>query len=452
MKTNRFPVILVIVFGIGAALWILLSVVFETNNTKQPPVDDTSAHNNTNHDQVHPKNHNKKTLERFTLSGTVRQEPHLQPVENALVEISNEDFHHMTWTDSDGKFVVENIPMIKTAIIAFKNKEGNIIKGVWLTPKSKEETVTIDLPGESSLKVYVKNELNQYLPGATVSLFNTFFFKKRFYKQSRVARQRLVLKTNDFGLAHFTGIRISKKDAKKERYRLVVTHPDYEKGEMVSPRIKYGIENEITVTLKKMARVSKISGRLLGAGGVILGNRVIWRIVEGPDGKKYTSNVKTDQNGYFVATVQGKSNTVKNGVYQARISLKTWIEGYRPLDKFVTAKLKVGETLDIGTITLQTGMKVTGYVLDEKHNPIKDAIIAIDKAKMKRTEQSLYLKTNDQGYFETSSLGNALYDIFVYSKEYPSGTVELKNCLRRNVAPNTFNIQFVLRRKKKFRK
>ncbi len=436
---------ILVIFLAFICLWIVYNAAYPNQNypdqdpRKRP---DTTNRNNPNENNNNSSNtkQNGTPKKTFNLKGTVRQAPDLSPVNNALVEVTCENFNITNYTNGSGEFAVFNIPFSKIAVVA-NLQDGNSSQGVWLEPKSNDETIDIILPCGAVLQVYVTNEQNTPVTEASVSLTNVFFFR-RVYQKSNAVKQRLVKKTNNLGIAEFKNIRLSKLENKLEEYWLVASHPQYHNEFKYPIDVKNGV-NYVTVVLKKDAQPSTIIGRLAAKGETFLANRPVSHIIETPDGKHFSASTKTDQSGTFF-TIQGKTDIVKNGAYQTRIFIKVWIEGYKPFEKLVTSELRVGEHVDIGIIELSQGNRINGYVYDEKGNPIKDAIVAIEKAGQIRTERSLRLKTNELGYFETNSIGDDLYDIFVESKEYPAGSVNLNNCLLKNVQPNTLNIQFRL--------
>ena len=111
-------------------------------------------------------------------------------------------------------------------------------------------------------------------------------------------------------------------------------------------------------------------------------------------------DVQTKEDGKFLIKIQKNSDYVLEGIYQAEISIGIWIEGYKPFEKMVAQNsLREGETIDLGIINIEPGYKVTGYVYDEKDNPIQGATIQIYKENEGLVKQSIKLITDKNGYF-----------------------------------------------------
>lgn len=438
---KRFRTIFVLALAVITIFLITFTVTDVSNNYERKDKTNTPNRPTPQKDIIY--DNKDETVKTFTLHGTVFNTPFNSRVKNAIIEITGASIYFCTTTGDEGEFTIRNLPKVGMTIIA-ASEGGNVSEGIRLEPKNDEEHVSIYLPTSGFLQVFVTNQARQPVDSATVKLTNVFSFSN-LYKNSKVIKQNLIVKTNNAGAAYFMSVRISKTAKDTENYWLKVSHPDYH-DELVYPiEIKPG-SNSTTVIMKKDAQQSQVIGRLVGKGGEILRNCKMWRIFQTANGTRYSKEIKTDDSGIFSFTVQGKSDTVMHGIYQAKIIIKVWIKGYEPLEKVVSSSLREGDKIDVGLVELAPGKTITGYVYDEKNKPIKGAKVVIEKSGKMRTEESLYLITNEQGYFATASIGNETYDIFVESQEYPAGTVDLKDCIKKNVTPNTFNIYFTLKK------
>jgi hypothetical protein len=352
-----------------------------------------------------------------------------------------------TRTNEKGEFVLLNLPFTRVAVVV-AHEEGTASDGLWLTPRKEDETVYFVLPASSKLQVYVTNEQYNPVPDSEVNLTNGFFYNpSKPYEKTLSVKKNLIRKTDASGMAYFDKIRILRPENRQEKYWLLVKHPEYGNELKYPLDIKEG-QNVVTITLRKKAQAATVIGKLVGTAGQSIANAAVTGVIETFDKKPFLYSLKTDEAGMFILTVQGKSDVVKDGVYQANIFIQAWIEGYKPTRRLLTSALKEREVLDVGTIELPPGNRMAGYVFDETGRPIKDATVVIEKAGKMRTEQSLRLKTDTQGYFLTNAIGDEYYDLFVESNEYPAGTVSLNDCLRLNVPPNTTSISFHLKKAK----